>query len=437
MRDKDLKNRFASIVLGNLSILFALIGTASILLVDYRYVYTFTFVVYLILIIVEFSYGIVSPTSIVLFIIYAFLFVMSLLHMDKYGFYAGQMIYSMLFMVNLVSLLLKKPITLVYDKEGNGIYHFLLGYVWLAIFGISLVASIAFMPSEYFIIVPLALIFIGCLFNLYVNTFSFKHFLNIKTCSVNIKGREVFFGICNSSNSEHVEPVGKFINLEFNNNYNFMDYINQSKGFNIIYAYCLMDNQIKILASLIVNISDEIIISPTIKINLLGINKVLKVAHMDDLILDAQYRNSHDIIFRMFLYSLEICMMNGIDLMVTFCLKNKMELFKKIGFFKVTDYVVPKMGFSRKIHSDPSKPEYTPYQGLYPMVYNLSAAILKGNPNKDKNPAIYYNAMNKKILEAYFKTSFLKSLFIAWEKKPFNVSASHINDLFIKNGVFV
>lgn len=426
-----------SIILGNLSILFALIGTASILLVDYRYVYTFTFTVYLILIVIEFSYRIFSPTTIVLFSIYSFLFTMSLLHIDKFGFYAGQMIYASLFLVNLISIVVKKPITLVYDKEGSGIYHFLFGYVWLGVLGLSLAASIAFMPSEYFIIVPLSLIFTCCIFNLYVNVFSFKHFLKINTCSLTIKGREVFFELCNRKNTEHVDIVGKFINLEFNNNYNFMDYIRESKGFNIIYAYTVINDQPKILASLIVNISDEIIISPKIKINLLVINKTLKVAHMDDLILDPQFRNSHDIIFRMFLYSLEICMMNGIDLMITFCLKSKIDLFKKIGFFIASDFVLPKEGFTRKPYSNPAKPEYTSYKGLYPMVYNLSKAILRGDPNKDKNPSMYYNAMNKKILESYFKESFLKALLIKWEKKPFNWSDAQINELFIKNRAFM
>jgi hypothetical protein len=129
-------------------------------------------------------------------------------------------------------------------------------------------------------------------------------------------------------------------------------------------------------------------------------------------------------------------MIHSVDMMITFCLKSRISLFQKIGFFLVSDKILPKKGFSRVFGRDGDKPAYDSYEGLFPMVFNLSESIVKGDPDEDPNAAQYSEKMSPSILEFYFKDSFLRSIGKPWQRKPFNLQGEQIKEIFHSQGTF-
>ena len=97
--------------------------------------------------------GIRSPIAFSLVILYPVLYVL-LLTNHPYSAYFGLGVYSWLTIIGLTLLLIKKPLTSLYLKNGNMRLHYIISSIWTGSFALSSFTSYLLMPDTLYLIVP-------------------------------------------------------------------------------------------------------------------------------------------------------------------------------------------------------------------------------------------------------------------------------------------
>jgi hypothetical protein len=182
---------------------------------------------------------------------------------------------------------------------------------------------------------------------------------------------------------------------------------------------------------MVFNLSDKITISEENYFNFSNLNNKLKFAQIDDLIIEKTYRNTPDIIVKLFIIGLEIGMLNLVKILITFSTKESVVMYDKIGFEKLQQEPIAKINTYVRVGPNESKELHQ--KDLYPMIYNLAQSVVK----VDKSSLSYEQygiAMNTDILEYYVKRNLFSPLFLSWKHRDFNLKANDINKIIESSG---
>ena len=125
--------------------------------------------VYAIKVVIERKYGIISPLSLALLAAYCALFIAQLMGFDYTG-YAGLLIFSWLFVVVAALLMIGKPFTTFYSHgAGMPFIHKVISVIWLATYGVSMVATVLLIPNPLFMVLPALFCILGGAATLYIS----------------------------------------------------------------------------------------------------------------------------------------------------------------------------------------------------------------------------------------------------------------------------
>jgi hypothetical protein len=116
----------------------------------------------------ERHFGITSPLSWSLLLVYVGLLALSMLGVDLVG-YAGVIVFSALTAVVGGLMLLGRPFTSFYSDRGDRGVHWVVSWIWLATAASALLATVLLIPSVAFLFVPPVISLAGAASMLFVN----------------------------------------------------------------------------------------------------------------------------------------------------------------------------------------------------------------------------------------------------------------------------
>ena len=136
-----------------LSLVFVMATFVLILFVPAFYSIPLCFLAAAYMLYAERKRGIRSPIALSLVILYPVLYAL-LLTNHPYSAYFGLGVYGWMTIVGLTLLLMKKPLTSLYLKNGNMRLHYILSSIWTGSFALSFSTSYLLMPDTLYLIAP-------------------------------------------------------------------------------------------------------------------------------------------------------------------------------------------------------------------------------------------------------------------------------------------
>jgi hypothetical protein len=167
--EKDEKETLFPVLFMFLSFGSMIASLGAILFFHDYFAYAICALLYAAVVAIELRFGIKSPVSISMLLLYAGLAILDGVTKDYTG-YAGIIIFAWLTTLSTALLLFGKPFTTFYSN-GKGLrsLHFASSLIWTAAYALSLLASVLLMPDILYLIVPFALCISFGLLTIFLN----------------------------------------------------------------------------------------------------------------------------------------------------------------------------------------------------------------------------------------------------------------------------
>ncbi|MES2670136.1 MAG: hypothetical protein V4673_06920 [Pseudomonadota bacterium] len=167
--EKDEKETLFPVLFMFLSFGSMIASLGAILFFQDYFAYAICALLYAGVVAIELRFGIKSPVSISMLLLYAGLAILDGVTKDYTG-YAGIIIFAWLTTLSTALLLFGKPFTTFYSN-GKGLrsLHFASSLIWTAAYALSLLASVLLMPDILYLVVPFALCISFGLLTIFLN----------------------------------------------------------------------------------------------------------------------------------------------------------------------------------------------------------------------------------------------------------------------------